>query len=202
MEFTPEFQKKLQIKMRRDIKDALADVAMKITEEVRNYVNRALYLRKPSEYYDRNEYEGGFIGTFDPYNSTGLIDNMLRTQGSKIYITFLLRDYEDINYEEGEKGKFGHHVYFGGDETHNDRFKSDLDNLIDEGWYIYGRNGMKLKFIEGIHFKEYAKDLVEKKGNEMLKQRLQEMGYQMSAGVGIGRKRISVPIDEVEIIYE
>ena len=163
MEFTPEFQKKIQLKMKRDIKNALVEVAKEITEEVRNYVYKQIYLKPSSLYYDRDGYDGGFISTFDPYNSTGLIDNMLRTQGNKIYITFLLRNYEDLSYQDTGWGwgSFGHHTSFDGVKTKNDRFSSVLDTFINEGWDIHGRNGQIIKTIEGIHFKEYAKDLVE-----------------------------------------
>ena len=200
MELTPEFQRKLQQKMRADIKDALADVAKEMTQKVREYVRRELYLRPKSKYYDRDADAGGFLGTFD--TNADLIDSMLRTQGNRIYLTFLLRDYSDINYSEAYRGQFGHHVYFGGDETINNRFSSEMDNMIDQGWGIYDRTGGLIKFIKGIHFKEYAKELVNREGNKILNERLREMGYEMQARTGVGRKRISIPIDEIEVIYE
>lgn len=203
MKLTPEFQKKIEQKVRRDIKDALTEVAKQITQEVREYISRELYLRPKSLYYDRDEDDGGFLGTFaNARQVSELVGNILRTQGDKIYVTFLLRDYEDIDYSEGARGKFGHHIYFGGDETKNNRFSSELDNMMDRGWNIYNKKGEVIKFIQGIHFKEYAKELVAKKGNKLLSEYLAEMGYVMNANIGIGRKRISIPIDDIEIIYE
>lgn len=200
MKLTPEGRRRLQGVVRQDLASVLGDIAKEITAEVRNYVARTLYARPKSLYYERDKEDGGFLETFAANSSYAeLLDSMTRVQGNKMYITFVLRDYDNINYEGRGKGKFGHHVSFDGEETNNSRFSSELDNLMNDGWGIYSRSGIMIKYIAGIHFKEYAKSLVKKYTQQIVDKKLREKGYNLSGNVGVGRKRLSIPIDTITI---
>ena len=205
MQVTPELARRLEAHVRSNIKDAMEEVAIEITEEVRNYVARTLYTRPKSKYYDRDGYNGGFIGTFaDASNASRIVDEMMRTQGDKIYVTFVLRDFSDINYEPPTSKQFGHHTSFEGVETSDSRAQSEMDDLINNGWEIITphKSYYSYKRIEGIHFREYAKDYVNKYANGMLAEKLKQRGLEMSSNTSIGRKRMSVPIDDIQIIIE
>ena len=204
MEITPEFQKKIQAKIRADVKEALTGVAKQVTNIVRHYVAQSLYKRPISPWYGDRDEEEGFLGTFaDAQAASEIVDSMLRTQGNKVYLTFLLRDYDYINYEMADKkGNFNHHLTFDGEETNNSRYHSDLDDFINDGHYIRKRNGELGKFIKGIHFREFASNIVKTMGNTLLKQEMEKMGYNMDFKAGTGRKRINIPIDKIELDYE
>ena len=203
MEFTPEFEKKMKIKIRDDVEEVLKEVAVEITEKVRAYVARSLYSRPESLYYERDRDNGGFLETFvNAKNASSMLDSMLRVQQGRMYITFVLRDYENLNYEGAFKGTFGHHASFDGEETNNSRFSSEMDNFIDKGWtiIIHKKDKELRKKIKGIHFKDYAQKIIRTEGVPLIYEKLRQRGYQSSlGGLTIGRKRISLPIDEIKI---
>lgn len=217
MDITPGLERKIEAHVRSIIREVMEEVAIEITEEVRNYVARTLYTRPKSKYYDRDGANGGFLGTFaDASKASRIVDQMMRSQGDKIYVTFVLRDFSEIRYEPPTQGEFGHHTMFTKSKyydettqetvdvygiTTNSRAWSELDNIIDEGWNVggYWNTG---RFVEGIHFREYAKDYVNKYANGMLTEKLKQRGLEMTRNATVGRKRLSVPIDEVQIIIE
>lgn len=205
MNITPGLEQKIESHVRSIIKDVMEEVAIEITEEVRGYVARTLYTRPKSKYYDRDEDNGGFLGTFaDASNASRVVDEMMRTQGDKIFVTFILRDFSDINYEPPTTRQFGHHTSFEGVETYDTRAQSELDNIINNGWEVITPHKYyyTYKRIEGIHFREYAKDYVKKYANTMIAEKLKQRGLEMTSNAFAGRKRLSVPIDEVQIIIE
>ena len=205
MELTSEFQKKLEAYVRGVSKEIMQDVAIEITKMVKDYVAKTLYNRPTSLYYDRLGENGGFLGTFaDAHNLSNVIEEMTRTVGNKIYVTYVLRDYSDLVYRRGSNGKFGHHVSFRGNPTKNTRSRSLMDEAINEGWEVYTphRRYVTIKWIEGIHFKEYAKECIRKYAPKMIERKLNELGLGKSSGTKIGYKRISIPVDEIQILSE
>ena len=203
MELTTAGRKRLQSFVREDLGEILGEIAQEITKDVKNYVERMLYGRSKSLYYDRDGENGGFLETFAVGSEArDIVESMTRVEGGRMYITFVLRDYDNINYEGREKGKFGHHTSFDGEETVNSRFSSELDVLINDGYGIYNRKGLLIKYIRGIHFKEYAKKIIRQYSKNIINERLRQRGYETSGNIGIGRKRFYVPVDDLKIEIE
>lgn len=205
MKINPEFKKYMQERFSIIIKEVLQEVAKEITLEVRNYVAKTLYSRPSSIYYDRDGENGGFLGTFaDATNMSQVVEEMTRTQGNKIFITYVLRDFSKIRYKAGGPGRFGHHTSFEGVETTNKRARSELDNIINNGWSIVSPHNSYVtgKRIQGIHFREYAKSYIKKHANRMIQEKLSQRGLSSQNGISQSRKRLSISLDSIQIIAE
>lgn len=211
MEITRNFQQRVSKQLNKDIKEALGEVAKDITTQVRNYVANTLYRGNRPLYYERSSGYGGYLDTFaSARNFSKVLKQMTRVEGGRIYVTFVLRDFDDLIHTQSKLSRFNHHMGFDGQSTRgsrnrkagtynaDNRTKSELDDWIDKGWHVPGLR----KLYGNIRWKDYAKNLVNRKAKQMVIDRLKARGYNFSGQLKVGPKRLSIPVDSVKIIVE
>lgn len=211
MEITRNFREKVNKQITKAIKESLGEVAIDITTKVRNYIEKQLYRKSNPLYYDRTEGFGGYLDTFaSARNFSKVLKQMTRVEGNRVYITFVLRDFDDFVHKKSRMSRFNHHMGFDGRYSRgswnrnagvynaDNRRKSEMDDWIDRGWHIPGVKGL----YGNIRWRDYAEKLVSKEANDMLKQKLKERGYDFSGQAKVGPKRLSIPVDTIKIVVE
>ena len=199
-----ELKKRIQLAMQ----DIMFEIAKDVTKATKDYIRKEWYIKRaPSMYYTRQGDNGGFIDTFlEGDELANSLDYVADRRGNRLYMRFLLRDYERLVRARPRRGEFGTHMSFDGEPTDDSFRKSEMDNLINYGWKIrYTQRGVnngevvktqKVKRIKGIQFRQFAREYL----NEHFDELLLKYGapYGITAGRGkIGYKRQSIDLNDI-----